>query len=188
MMRYMKGIAKEVQSKKSHTEIFDLTYGIHVSPFGSCLIAVSPWGVCYLSFLETKDKTKALQPLKEKWPQARLIQDNSKTKPYIDMIFGSKGSNRPIKLLLQGTSFQIKVWEALMSIPQGTVTTYASLAKSIGKPKAIRAVGIACGKNSIAYLVPCHRVVASNGKLGGYRWGIQRKEAILTWESSQNKK
>lgn len=166
---------------------FDITYGLHESPFGWCLIGLSQWGICYLSFLDSNDSRKAIKGIKEKWPEAHLVQDNSKTKSYIDILFNSKKQNKSLKLLLQGTIFQVKVWEALLAIPEGKVTTYASLSKSIGMPKAIRAVGTACGKNYIAYLIPCHRVLASSGKLGGYRWGLKRKEGILAWESSQNK-
>ncbi len=166
---------------------FDITYGLHKSPFGWCLIGLSQWGICYLSFLDSSDSRKAIKAVKEKWPEAHLVQSNSKTKSFVDAIFDFKKQNKSLKLLLQGTIFQIKVWESLLTIPEGKVTTYASLAKSIGMPKAVRAVGTACGKNYIAYLIPCHRVLSSSGKIGGYRWGLKRKEAILLWESNQNK-
>lgn len=129
----------------------------HQSPFGPCAIGVNDEGIYELCFLdEVAEKLLPTHPLFE-------------------------GADIPFSL--KGTPFQIKVWEALLQIPRGETRTYADIARAVGSPKAVRAVGSACGKNKIAFLIPCHRVVASDGKLGGYRWGLERKKAMLAWEA-----
>lgn len=159
----------------------EITYGIHSSPFGWCLLGIRGGKICNLSFLEKKSRSHALALLKEKWPQVTYLYSESKTKPYLKKVFGGKKSEKPA-LLIEGTDFQKKVWEELLKIPRGKTKTYNDIAKGIKAPKAVRAVGTACGKNSIAFAIPCHRVIASDGSLGGYRWGLKRKQAILAWE------
>ncbi|MFZ1987537.1 MAG: bifunctional helix-turn-helix domain-containing protein/methylated-DNA--[protein]-cysteine S-methyltransferase [Minisyncoccia bacterium] len=163
----------------------EIRYGIHASPFGWCLLGVTPRGVCALSFLENASEREALQILKKAWPNAKLVLDNVATKPFQEKIFTHFGSKKKMPLVVHGTNFQMKVWEALLAIPPGKVASYADIARRIGSPKAVRAVGTACGKNPIAFLIPCHRVLTSEGGLGGYRWGIARKDALLAWEISR---
>jgi len=160
-----------------------ISFGVHDSPFGPCLVAITERGICQIAFLDTKDDKEAVRTIREKWPEAVMVKNEKKTKLYALHIFAKKHSKKPIHLLIKGTNFQIKVWEALLSIPPGQTSTYAAIAKAIGKGKAVRAVGTACGKNAIAYLIPCHRVLTSGGALGGYRWGLARKKALLLRES-----
>lgn len=159
-----------------------IIYGVHASPFGHCLIAATTRGICQIAFLDTKNNTEAVRTIHEKWPHAEIRKDLKETKRYANRIFARKGAQKPFHLLIKGTNFQIKVWEALLSIPEGQTSTYAAIAKAIGKGKAVRAVGTACGKNAIAYLIPCHRVLTSGGGLGGYHWGLSRKQALLARE------
>jgi AraC family transcriptional regulator of adaptative response/methylated-DNA-[protein]-cysteine methyltransferase len=161
----------------------DITYGIHKSPFGWCLIGIADNKVCQLSFLKTNSARAAGRDLNEAWPDAHLTRNNAAVKSYMQKIFGNKKPGKRIDLLVNGTPFQVKVWEALLSIPKGETASYADVARAIGSPKAVRAVGTACGKNSIAILIPCHRVLTSSGGIGGYRSGVERKRAILAWES-----
>lgn len=161
----------------------DILYGIHPSPFGHCLIAATKRGVCHVAFMDTRSDEDALQVIKEKWPEALVRKDQKGTKVLADKIFAHRRGAKPVHLLIKGTNFQIKVWEALLAIPQGQTSTYAAIAKAIGKSKAVRAVGTACGKNAIGLLIPCHRVLASSGSLGGYRWGLARKRALLAREA-----
>lgn len=162
-----------------------IQYGFHSSPFGDCLIAITERGICGLSFVEDGDRTAALATLQANWPQAKLLEDQAATRPFIEPIFGlSNGSKRPsLPLYLKGTNFQIQVWQALLKIPAGTAVSYGDVAQMIGKPKAARAVGSAVSQNPIGYLIPCHRVIRQSGELGQYRWGNGRKKAILGWEA-----
>lgn len=162
-----------------------IRYGMHSSPFGGCLIGVTGRSICQLSFMKSANKREALRHLKEAWPKAILKRDDIHTRSYFKKIFKPRNSKHPFHLLAKGTHFQIKVWKALLTIPEGKITSYAKIARKAGFPKAVRAVGTACGKNPIGFLIPCHRVLASDGKLGGYRWGIKRKEMMLAWESTK---
>lgn len=164
-----------------------IAYGIHDSPFGRCLIAVTERGLCGLSFIDQAGPENSLEDLQRRWPRARLTEDVEKTGVTTGRVFGAAEdhSSVPIPLLLKGTNFQIKVWEALLRIPSGTVTSYQRLARMIGKPSASRAVGGAVGANPIAYLIPCHRVILSSGVFGNYRYGGVRKTAILGWEQAR---
>lgn len=156
-------------------------YSFAESPFGSLVVASTPKGVCYMAFEE--DEQKALADLKGKFPNAvfqrrlDLIQQNAL------FIFQNDWSRLPeIRLHLRGTEFQLKVWESLLKIPMGRLTTYGSIAQQLGTPNASRAVGTAVGSNPVAFLIPCHRVIQSTGMLGGYMWGTTRKAAIIGWE------
>ncbi len=165
----------------------EIFYGIHDSPFGNCLVAVTEHGLCGLSFLDAAGPQAALDFLYKQWPKAVLKESPGRIEWVIRRIFEplQRHDRSPIPLLLKGTNFQIKVWEALLSIPAGSLTSYQDLARAIGKPTASRAVGIAVGANPIAYLIPCHRVIRSTGAFGNYRYGTVRKKAILLWEQAQ---
>jgi len=165
-------------------------YGIHPTPFGKCLIATTERGICHLGFVQTSEGNM-IDHLVADWNQAKMVEDYNSTAPLIARIFPVPNLetdpvfdkvDQPLKLHLRGTNFQIKVWEALLNIPTGAVTTYAHIAKQIGKPKALRAVGSAVGHNPIAYLIPCHRVIRKNGDFGNYLYGSARKKVILAKE------
>lgn len=169
-------------------------YGIHDTPFGKALIATTTRGVCNLHFLDATDQLAAEQILRRSWSNAEIIHNVNATQPLHELIFDSSISRdstkwtlreqKPLTLLVRGTNFQIQVWRALLNVPFGGMTTYQSVAEMIGRPTAMRAVGTAVGNNPIGYLIPCHRVIRASGELGGYRWGLERKTAILGWEAS----
>jgi AraC family transcriptional regulator of adaptative response/methylated-DNA-[protein]-cysteine methyltransferase len=163
-----------------------ISYGFHATPFGECLLAVTPRGICSLDFVEPKARSVALNELQETWQEATLVENQSAGKDAIKTIFGQtrNKTQAPLKVLLRGTNFQVKVWQALLRIPEGTVVSYGSLADAVGHPGAHRAVGTAAGHNPIAYLIPCHRVLRANGEIGGYHWGTTRKRAILAREAA----
>lgn len=158
-----------------------ISYAIHPTPFGECFIAVTKRGICRLEFIDYNEDRPAIQRLQNAWPNARLKEDEATTENIIQQIFNplDNSANKPLLLLLQGTNFQLKVWQALLKIPEGCVTSYGYLADKIGQPSASRAVGTAIGNNPISYLIPCHRVLRGDGGIGGYRWGTDRKLAIL---------
>ena len=165
-----------------------IRYGIHPSPFGKCLIAATERGICNLSFVDANEG-KAIDNLVADWQQADMIEDYKSTAPLVTRIFSSpkpdsayEQTNPPLSLHLRGTNFQIKVWEALLSIPSGALTTYEHIAAQISNPKAVRAVGTAVGHNPIAYLIPCHRVIRKSGDFGNYLYGSARKKVILAQE------
>jgi AraC family transcriptional regulator of adaptative response/methylated-DNA-[protein]-cysteine methyltransferase len=163
-----------------------LRYGIHASPFGLCLVAVTERGICHLGFVQTSEGD-AIDALVAEWSQAKMIEDHKSTAPLIEPIFDlSQRGRESLRLHLRGTNFQIKVWEALLQIPQGTVTTYEGIATRIGNPSALRAVGTAVGHNPVAVLIPCHRVLRKDGDFGNYRYGSARKKALLAYESVQS--
>jgi len=162
-----------------------IEYGIHETPFGDALIGVTERGVCWLSFINTdEDPRHALEAMKEHWHNSVFHQDQILTQDYTDKIFARKDANahKKIQVLVKGTNFQIKVWEALLKLPLGNVTTYQDIATQIHNPKAMQAVGSAVGSNHIAYLIPCHRVIRKDGILGEYRWNATRKKGIIGWE------
>ena len=159
-----------------------IKYAIHQTPFGRCFISITERGICQLEFIDSSNgAAKSIIRLQKSWPNANITEDPIETRETIQQIFSplEKSSNKPLLLLLQGTNFQLQVWQALLKIPAGCVTSYGYLAKAIGKPTASRAVGTAIGNNPISYLIPCHRVLRSDGGIGGYRWGIERKLVIL---------
>lgn len=164
-----------------------INFSFTESPFGNMIVASTPKGVCYMAFNDNEEK--ALEELKAKFPNATfqrkfdLIQQNA------IFIFQNDWNKLPqIKLHLKGTDFQVKVWETLLKIPMGQLSTYGSIADKIGNPNASRAVGTAIGNNPVAFLIPCHRVIQSNGNIGGYMWGNTRKTAIIGWESAMTDK
>lgn len=163
-----------------------IRYGIHGSPFGAALIAATPRGVCGLHFVDGEIDPAVL--LRRAWPHAELHEDPHGTAPLARNIFAPFVSQpaKPLALLVRGTNFQVRIWRALLALPPGSVTTYGNIARRIGHPGAARAVGSAIGANSIAWLIPCHRVIRESGELGGYRWGQSRKAAMLGWEAAHS--
>ncbi|MDA8165034.1 MAG: methylated-DNA--[protein]-cysteine S-methyltransferase [Desulfobacteraceae bacterium] len=162
--------------------------GFGESPFGSCLVAESPRGICHLAFVESGNGEAEWVGLQEKWPSARLHRDDATAARLAGRIFTPAGhprSRSPLRAFAQGTPFQVQVWRALLHVEPGTLVSYGRLAAALGKPSASRAVGSAVGKNFLAYLIPCHRVIRETGVLGDYRWGRVRKRAMVAWECAQ---
>lgn len=163
-----------------------IDHGVHDTPFGQAFVALTPRGVCNFSFLDEKAPEVPLAALTHNWPEAELREAPSRTQNVINTMFdGSKAPDRPISLHVSGTNFQISVWRALLQIPPAKVASYAQVASAVGNPKAARAVGLAVGANPVALMIPCHRVIQQNGKLGGYHWGEIRKQAIHAWEAAR---
>jgi AraC family transcriptional regulator, regulatory protein of adaptative response / methylated-DNA-[protein]-cysteine methyltransferase len=163
----------------------DIRYGVAETPFGLAFIATSDRGICQLGFLENSDCADELERLEKSWHEARLIENDADIRRLAKSIFSHEGgTNRPLSLLVSGTNFQINVWRALLNIPEGKLVSYAQVADVIGRSDAVRAVGNAVGANPVAFLIPCHRVIHSSGKLDGYRWGGTRKRALVAWESA----
>lgn len=162
-----------------------LKYSINSCQFGNYIIASSDKGICYLHFYQ--DEATAITELQQAWPKATLVYTSDTQHEQVQAFFQNTApQNTRIKLHLQGTPFQLKVWEALLRIPEGYLTSYSSLAQQIGQPTASRAVGTAIGSNPVAFLIPCHRVIKSVGGIGEYRWGSERKMAIIGWEAARN--
>jgi len=163
-----------------------IRYGVHDSPFGTCLIGLTERGVCALRFSDDATAGSAIRELHAEWPRATLVRDDAGTADVITDVFGSTAPDRPLALSLKGTNFQLKVWEALLRVPEGCTLSYGDLARRIGEPKATRAVASAVGANPVAFVIPCHRVLRSTGALGGYRWGLDRKVAMLAREQASS--
>ncbi len=164
-----------------------IAYGFHPSPFGECLLAVTERGICSLAFVVNAGHQSLLDDLHHRWRQAELYQDEGYTAPLLEQVFDAyTGGQRPsLNLHLNGTNFQIKVWEALLRVPPGQLISYQGLAQRIGMPRAARAVSQAVADNPVAVLIPCHRVIRKLGVVGGYRWGVARKQALLGWEMAR---
>lgn len=165
-----------------------IEYGFHETTFGECLIGVTERGVCWLSFiLPDEDATLEFEKMKEHWHNSIFHQNQILTSEFVNSIFNrnNTGEQKKLHLFVKGTNFQIKVWEALLKIPMGNVTTYQGVAEHIQNPKAMQAVGSAVGSNHIAYLIPCHRVIRKDGILGEYRWSATRKKSMIGWEMSR---
>ena len=160
-----------------------LSYGYGDTPFGEALVLWTDRGICGLAFSAETGRAAAFDDMHSRWPCAEYIEDAEAAEPLLHRIFGlSEGS---VALALIGAPFQIKVWEALLSIPSGHVTTYSDIAERIGNPKAVRAVGTAVGRNPVSWLIPCHRALRKSGALGGYHWGLPVKRAMLAYESAR---
>jgi AraC family transcriptional regulator of adaptative response/methylated-DNA-[protein]-cysteine methyltransferase len=166
-----------------------ISYGIHPSPFGACLLAVTERGICGLEFLADRTGKQTREGLAARWPGADLQQDPMRTASYLARLFPPSGrkDRAPITLLVKGTNFQLSVWQALLRIPSGELVGYGDIARHLGKPGAARAVGSAVGSNPISYLIPCHRVIRAVADFGNYRWGAARKKAMIGWEAAQRK-
>ena len=164
-----------------------IKYGIHASPFGDCLVALTARGICNLLFIQNRDHNAVFAALESSWPAAQIEEDQKATASIIDemvSIFQVPAAS-PMRIFVKGTNFQIKVWEALMQIPAGSVAAYQQIAVQIGMPGSERAVGNAIAKNPIPVLIPCHRVIRKSGEFGAYRWGTSRKKALHGWEMAQ---
>ncbi|MCQ4139067.1 methylated-DNA--[protein]-cysteine S-methyltransferase [Chryseobacterium sp. EO14] len=169
---------------KNGGKSLNINYSFSESPFGKIIAASTEKGICYMAF-ET-DQHKALGDLQAKFPNASFFERKDDFQSNALSIFSKDWSElNTIKLHLKGTDFQLKVWESLLTIPMGKLSTYGNLANKIGNPNASRAVGTAIGSNPVAFLIPCHRVIQSTGKIGGYMWGSERKQLIIGWESSK---
>lgn len=167
---------------KSRGAGLTIRYGLHRTPFGECLIGITDRGICQLSFVQSNE-SQALDAMVEYWKEARMIEDHAATVPLIEPIFDiSRRGEQPLHLYVRGTNFQIKVWEALMRIPPGSVSTYEQIANQIGHMSATWAVGNAVAHNPVAVLIPCHRVIRKLGEFGNYRYGTARKKALLVRE------
>ena len=167
-------------------EGLEMTWGVAPSPFGTAVLVVTEYGLAGLGFADAQTSVDdAFEDLRLRWPNANYTRDDTKIAPLAARIFDPARWNAeaPVKVVLIGTDFEVKVWETLLEIPVGKATTYQTVAEHIGKPTASRAVGAAVGKNPISFVVPCHRVVGSTGALTGYHWGVPRKRAILGWEA-----
>jgi AraC family transcriptional regulator of adaptative response/methylated-DNA-[protein]-cysteine methyltransferase len=161
-----------------------INYSFAESPFGNLIVASTSKGICYMAFQE--DERKALENLQSIFPNASYARKLDLLQQNALFIFGHDWSRLPqIKLHLKGTHFQLKVWEALLKIPIGGLSTYGSIAQQLEKPFACRAVGTAIGSNPVAFLIPCHRVIQSSGAIGRYMWGSTRKTAMIGWEGAK---
>lgn len=162
-----------------------MTWGVAASPFGSAVLVITDYGLAGVAFADTGGEAAAFADLSARWPNARFVRDDAAVAGTAARVFDPArwDPGRPIRVVLIGTDFEVRVWETLARIPLGHATTYGAVARTLGRPKAARAVGAAVGRNPVSFVVPCHRVVGSNGGLTGYHWGILRKRAILGWES-----
>lgn len=151
------------------------------SPFGPALVMATARGICGMGFAAEQPADAVLEDQRRRWPKAQFVEDAARVAPLAAAAFGGKGA----ALHLMGAPFQIKVWEALLSVPSGHVTTYSDIARAIGHPAAVRAVGTAVGRNPVGFLIPCHRALRKSGALGGYHWGLGVKRAMLAWEAAR---
>ncbi len=172
---------------KSGGEGLTIRYGFHASPFGNALVMATDRGLAGLAFADPGEERSALADMKRRWAKANYIEDAAMTAPIAQRIFDPSRwrPSEPLRVVLIGTDFEVRVWDALLRIPMGRATTYSNLAANICKPKAARAVGAAVGKNPVSFVVPCHRVIGKAGDLTGYHWGLTRKRAMLGWEAGQ---
>ena len=164
-----------------------LRYGFHASPFGSAVVMASGRGLAGLAFADPGEEHAALADMRARWPNATYVEDIEGTAPLAQRVFNTRmwRPEQPLRVVLIGTDFEVRVWETLLKIPMGRAVSYSDIACKIEKPKASRAVGAAVGKNPVSFVVPCHRALGRDGKLTGYHWGITRKQAMLGWEAGQ---
>jgi len=164
-----------------------IAYGFHPSPFGKALVMITPRGLSGLAFADPGEERSALADMQRRWPRARYVEDAAATVPYARRIFDSTmwRPEQPLRVVLIGTDWEIRVWETLLKVPMGRATTYSDIASKVRAPKAARAVGAAVGKNPVCFVVPCHRVLGKSGDLTGYHWGLTRKRAMLGWEAGK---
>lgn len=172
---------------KARGEGLEMRYGFHDSPFGRALVLATERGMAGMAFCDPGGEADALADMAGRWPNARYVEDGAATAPYASRSFDPARwrADEPLRVVLIGTDFEIRVWEGLLKIPVGKATTYSKLASHVGRPDAPRAVGRAVGRNPVSFVVPCHRVVGKSGDLTGYHWGITRKRAMLGWEAGQ---
>lgn len=164
-----------------------IRYGLHPSPFGTALVMITDRGLAGLAFTDQTGGTDAFEDMSSRWPNAHYVEDTGATAAYAARIFDPARWNpeEPLRVVLIGSDFQVRVWEALLRIPMGCAVTYSSIAEKLGQPTASRAVGAAVGRNPISFVVPCHRALGKSGALTGYHWGLTRKRAMLGWESGR---
>jgi AraC family transcriptional regulator of adaptative response/methylated-DNA-[protein]-cysteine methyltransferase len=160
-----------------------IRHGLFDSPFGPVVAMGTDRGLCGLGFAAETGVEAARADLAARWPNATFVEDAGALAPWVAGAFGTTSDKVPLSVI--GAPFQIKVWEALVTIPSGQVTTYADIAQAIGHPRAMRAVGAAVGRNPVSLLIPCHRVIAKSGALAGYHWGLPVKRALLAWETAR---
>jgi len=164
-----------------------LRYGFHPSPFGMAIVMTTPRGLAGLAFADPGEEQSALADMTSRRPNATYVEDYLGTAPIAQRIFDPKlwRADQPLRVVLIGTDFEVRVWETLLKIPMGRAVSYSDIANKINAPKASRAVGAAVGKNPVSFVVPCHRALGKDGKLTGYHWGITRKQAMLGWEAGR---
>ena len=164
-----------------------LRYGFHPSPFGEAIVVAAPRGMAGLGFVDEGNRERAIADMARRWPRARLIEDERATAPYARRAFDPAlwRPNAPLRVVMIGTDFELRVWETLLKIPMGRAVSYSDIASKIKNPKASRAVGAAVGRNPVSFVVPCHRALGKSGALTGYHWGVTRKQAMLGWEAGQ---
>ncbi|MEN8917691.1 MAG: bifunctional helix-turn-helix domain-containing protein/methylated-DNA--[protein]-cysteine S-methyltransferase [Octadecabacter sp.] len=160
-------------------------WGWFESPFGPAIVMGTQKGICGLGFAAETGADAARDDLLGRWPKAEFVEDPMFLRPWVDIAFGLQANGAQAPLYLIGAPLQLKVWEALLAIPSGYVTTYSEIAAHVGNPKAVRAVGTAVGRNPVSWLIPCHRALRKSGALGGYHWGLPVKRALLAWESAR---
>lgn len=164
-----------------------IRYGFHPSPFGVALVMVTDRGLAGLAFNDVGNEKASFEDMAGRWPNAHYVEDSAVTAGYAARIFNSDQwqQDEPLRVVLIGSDFQIRVWQALLKIPMGKAVTYSQVASDIGQPTASRAVGAAIGRNPISFVVPCHRALGKSGALTGYHWGLTRKRAMLGWEAGK---
>lgn len=165
-----------------------IEYGVGESPFGSCFVAFTGKGICKLAFYDEESERSALfGELEKQWPYAQLEENQTRADQWLQRVFTGSNVNvqQPLHLIMKGSPFQLQVWQALLSVPQGELRSYQQIADQIGKPRAVRAVASAIANNHIGYLIPCHRVIRSSGEFSQYRWGEQRKPVMIAWEAAK---
>ncbi|HWV51350.1 bifunctional helix-turn-helix domain-containing protein/methylated-DNA--[protein]-cysteine S-methyltransferase [Pseudorhodoplanes sp.] len=172
---------------KAGGEGLTLRYGFHASPFGGALVMLAPRGLAGLGLFDPGDEQSALEDMKRRWPKAAYVENPAATTSVAARIFDPDlwRQDQPLRVVLIGTDFEVRVWETLLRIPMGHFTTYSDIARKLEAPKAARAVGAAVGKNPVSFVVPCHRVIGKSGELTGYHWGLTRKRAMLGWEAGR---
>jgi AraC family transcriptional regulator, regulatory protein of adaptative response / methylated-DNA-[protein]-cysteine methyltransferase len=172
---------------KAGGEGLTISYGFHPSPFGNALVMATPRGLAGLAFADPGAEAATFADMQRRWPKANYVEDAAATAPLARRIFDSKlwRPDQPLRVVLIGTDFEVRVWETLLRIPMGHATTYSDIANRLSAPKAARAVGAAVGKNPVCFVVPCHRVIGKSGNLTGYHWGLNRKRAMLGWEAGK---
>jgi AraC family transcriptional regulator of adaptative response/methylated-DNA-[protein]-cysteine methyltransferase len=165
-----------------------MAFGFHPSPFGESIVVATERGLAGIGFVDDGDRASALADMRRRWPGAAFVEAPEATLPLARRAFdpGAWRPDSPLRVVLIGTDFEVRVWETLLRIPLGKATTYSDIASCIGRPTAARAVGAAVGKNPISFVVPCHRVLGRSGALTGYHWGLTRKQAILGWEAGKS--
>jgi AraC family transcriptional regulator of adaptative response/methylated-DNA-[protein]-cysteine methyltransferase len=170
---------------KAKGEGISIRYGFHPSPFGTALVMATEHGLAGLAFADAGGEAAALADMQARWPRATYVEDQAATTAYVRRIFdpATWRADQPLRVVMIGTDFELRVWDTLLKLPLGQATTYSDIASHIGRPSAARAVGTAVGRNPISFVVPCHRVLGKSGNLCGYHWGLTRKRAILGWEA-----